>query len=55
MREERSNSRQQAFYQAVLNELTVADQRDLFESLVTFKRNQADAARRLLAEYPAPE
>lgn len=44
--------KQAAFYRALHDGLSVSDEKDLFESLVVFKRNQADSVRRLMADFP---
>jgi len=45
-------NRQQAFYQDLHDKLVASGLKELFASLVTFKRNQADGIRNLMERHP---
>ena len=48
-------NRQQTFYQALHDKLVASGLKDLFASLVTFKRNQADGIRNLMERHASAE
>ena len=47
--------RQEAFYQALHDRVVSPSHKELLESLVTFKRNQAEGIQRLMEEYATEE
>ena len=47
--------KQEAFYQAVHDKVVSSSHKELLESLVTFKRNQAEGIVRLMKEYATEE